>query len=205
MQLSNSHAVPQAKRREPPCPLSDSTSPHVILFVPTDQQHRRKRLPTVLQLARIVQLRPASKHIRKAHAIAVHIQGSPSCLEAVALLQANSRQASIARVKGIRLFGSSRSQLVSHTQAHFPYPIQLLQLWELPASGRRQQHTTSGKRPALLRLCMALEPPSPGQLRLKAGTAIATVCVTVALLMWVPCTTYKRLLPCQQFFAVSHD
>ncbi|KAL0035507.1 hypothetical protein WJX77_009725 [Trebouxia sp. C0004] len=29
---------------------------------------------------------------------------------------------------------------------------------------------------------MALEPPSPGQLRLKAGTAIATVCVSVALL-----------------------
>lgn len=30
---------------------------------------------------------------------------------------------------------------------------------------------------------MALEPPSPGQLRLKAGTAVATVCVSVALLM----------------------
>jgi len=147
MQLSNSHAVPQAKRREPPCPLSDSTSPHVILFVPTDQQHRRKRLPTVLQLARIVQLRPASKHIRKAHATAVHIQGSPSCLEAVALLQANSRQASIARVKGIRLFGSSRSQLVSHTQAHFPIQSSFFSCGSCPhqAVDSSIQHQASGR------------------------------------------------------------
>ncbi len=49
MQLSNSHAVPQAKRGNRPALFLDFTSAHVILFVhQLDQQHRRKRLPAVL-------------------------------------------------------------------------------------------------------------------------------------------------------------
>ena len=31
-------------------------------------------------------------------------------------------------------------------------------------------------------LCMVVEPPSSGQLRVKVGTAIVTVCVSVAVL-----------------------
>lgn len=118
--------------------------------------------------------------------------------------KAISRQASIGQAKEYVLLCPSTDQTTWRSQNNFPIQTSSFRCRSEAHQAGNCTHTTPGKRQVSLRLCMAVEPPSPGQLRLKAGTAVATVCVTVALLMWVQRTTCKRCLRISLFRVPSN-